>query len=261
MKQDTCFHIANFKVNVQLHFMAAFYLVLLTGCTHYYYVPPAQNVPLFREKNEVRLSANYSEDVGHGFDLHAAYAVTNRFAIMSNFSSVKDELDDEYGKGNYFDVAIGYYKPIYANMVFEIYGGMGSSNQNHTYGSYSGGVPGSTADLSFVNFFLQPAIGYTSNGLDVAVTTRFSHLTFHSIKNNTMQFTVEQEKLNMISTNKNSLLFEPSLTVRGGWKYMKAQLQLLLSENLTNSKLEFYNYRTSVGLSFAFADRFKKKRS
>ncbi len=234
-------------------------LFMMIGCTHYYYVPPAQNVPLFKEKNEVRITANISEDVGTGVDIQAAYAMTDKFAIMTNFSSVKDESDDDYGKGNYFDLALGYYKPFHKNLVFEIYGGFGSSTQNHKYGYYNGGSPGTEADLSFVKFFLQPSFGYTSNGFDVAVTARLSNIIFREINNRASHGSAPYEEINLISQNKSSLLFEPSLTLRGGWKYVKVQAQTVYSKNLSHPELAFFTYRSSLGLTFAFAERFKQK--
>lgn len=231
----------------------------MIGCTHYYYVPPTQNVPLFREKNEVRITANVSDDVGTGVDIQAAYAMTDKFAVMTSFSSVKDEYEDDLGKGNYFDLALGYYKPLHKNLVFEIYGGFGSSSQNHKYGYYNGGSTGTESDLSFVKFFLQPSLGYTSNGFDVAVTAGLSNVMFREIHNRASHGSAPYEEVNLISQNKSSLLFEPSLTLRGGWKYAKLQAQIMYSKNLSHSELAFFSYRSSLGLTFAFAERFKKK--
>jgi hypothetical protein len=36
-----------------------FLLAIFCSCSHYYYVPSVQNVPLFREKNEYRFSGTY----------------------------------------------------------------------------------------------------------------------------------------------------------------------------------------------------------
>jgi hypothetical protein len=236
-----------------------FIIFILTGCTHYYYVPPTQNVPLFREKNEVRITANVSNDVGVGVDIQAAYAMTDKFAIMTSFSSVKDEYENDLGKGNYFDLALGYYKPLDKNIVFEIYGGFGSSTQNHKYSYYNDGSPGSEAHLSFVKLFLQPSFGYTSNGFDVAVTAGLSNVIFREINNRVYQGSVHYEGVNLLSQNKSSFLFEPSLTLRGGWKYAKVQAQILYSKNLSHPELNFFSYRSSLGLTFAFAERFKNK--
>lgn len=234
-------------------------IFIMTGCTHYYYVPPTHNVPLFREKNEVRITANVSNDVGVGVDIQAAYAMTKKFAVMTSFSSVKDEYEVDLGKGNYFDLALGYFKPLDKNTLFEIYGGFGSSTQNHKYGYYNDGSPGAEAHLSFIKLFLQPSLGYTSNGFDVAVTAGLSNIIFREINNRVSHGSPHYEEVNLISKNRSSFLFEPSLTVRGGWKYAKVQAQILYSKNLSHSELNFFSYRSSLGLTFAFAERFKNK--
>jgi len=43
--------------------MSAFLFLsaLLCSYSHYYYVPSTQNVPLFREKNEIRISGTLAE--------------------------------------------------------------------------------------------------------------------------------------------------------------------------------------------------------
>lgn len=43
---------------------------------------------------------------------------------------VSDDNED-WGKGNYLEAALGYYKPIGKCSVFEIYGGGGGGNQHH----------------------------------------------------------------------------------------------------------------------------------
>lgn len=238
--------------------------ILMVSCTHYYYVPPTQNVPLFKEKNEVRVNANVSNDIGTGTDIQAAYAFSKQFALMANYSTVKDEAEDANGKGSYFDMAIGYYKPIQKHFVFEVYGGIGKSNQHHQYTNetyqYYEASKGGTSELSFIKVFIQPAFGITSNAFDVAVALPLSNVSFRNIKNGTTAGSTNDQMLKAISANKNSLLFEPSLTVRGGWKYLKIQLQVLASKKLNDPELSFFDYRSSVGLSFAFAERFKQKK-
>jgi hypothetical protein len=52
-----------------------FLAIWLSGCTHYYYVANVQNVPLFKEKNEFRLSGAYGfGDYSECTEVQAAYA-------------------------------------------------------------------------------------------------------------------------------------------------------------------------------------------
>src|SRR5580692_1355898 len=63
-------------------------LLLLAGCTHDWYTPNSQNVPGFKEMNEVRFSgaATFSDKVGG--DIQAGYAVTNHVGIIANATIV-----------------------------------------------------------------------------------------------------------------------------------------------------------------------------
>ena len=64
--------------------------VLFCSCSHYYYVPNSQNVPLFREKNEYRFSGTLAGvEESSSKELQAAYSVTDHIGVMANFMSAK----------------------------------------------------------------------------------------------------------------------------------------------------------------------------
>jgi len=78
---------------------AIVFLVILTStsCVHYYYAPSANNVPLFKEKNEMRIQAQYSDvgsDVNNGdaiggFELQSAYAAGKHLGLQFKLFSYK----------------------------------------------------------------------------------------------------------------------------------------------------------------------------
>jgi hypothetical protein len=194
-------------------------MATITSCNHYYYMPSTQNVPLFKEKNEYRATiSSGAGDETSSTDIQAAYSITNKFALMTNlmFAHGGDPNDDEWAKGHYFDAAFGYFKPLGNRGVFEIYGGAGASKQHHEYDSKS--TPnGGLADLSFTKVFIQPSIGLTYNGFDIALTSGISNINFNKINNQISPSHSEYSSVKRISTNRNSFLFEPSFTIRGGW--------------------------------------------
>jgi hypothetical protein len=244
-----------------------FLSVLLCSCSHYYYVPNVQNVPLFREKNEYRLSGTFGGgDESVCIEVQAAYSVTDNIGIMANFMSAKggDVSDNKnWAKGNYLDGAIGYYKPINKYGVFEIYGGFGGSNQHHHYmnTNYNSGTisnsSGGTSDLSFTKIFVQPSFGLTFKGFDVALSNRICILSFNKINNQISGNSEEHNTLNSIS-NKSHLFLEPAITIRGGWKYVKLQFQAATASYFNNPDLHFEDYHIGIGLYFAFAERYRK---
>ena len=249
----------------------SFLAVIFCSCSHYYYVPNVQNVPLFREKNEYRLSGSYGLGTETScLEVQGAYSITGNLGIMSNFISARgiENSEDSWGKGTYFEAAIGYYKPLQKSGVFEIYGGAGWSNQSHLYRNtindpgnpaYNN-INGGTSEESFIKVFIQPSIGMTFNGFDFAFSTRFNTLSFFNIENQINKTLNEYnfEKLSAISQTKNYLFLEPALTIRGGWKYLKVQLQGSTGSYLNNDHYPFDPYNISVGLNVTVAKRFLK---
>jgi hypothetical protein len=243
-----------------------FITVCLSGCTHYYYVANVQNVPLFKEKNEIRLSGEYGfGDYSECAEVQAAYSLNKNLGIMTNFMSAKggSVSGKDYGKGYYFDGAIGYFKTINNHGVFEIYGGLGGSSQHHQYsgtnfnqGSFSREYYGSS-DLSFIKLFIQPSFGLTFNIFDIALSTRICSLSFNNTDNDITGNSNLYNDLNS-TANRSYLFLEPAFTIRGGWKYLKVQFQVAVANVFDKPDLFFVEQpHISVGLYTSIATRYK----
>ena len=225
--------------------------LFLSSCSHYYYVPDVHNVPLFKEKNEFRISGTYGEGrETKCIEIQTAYSVTDKIGIMSDFMSAQggNINSHDYGKGNYFDGAIGYYKPVGRFGVFEIYGGLGRSGQHHEYGNSYYNQSTGYANLSFTKLFVQPSIGLISYPLDIALSARISRITFDNIENHISSDIDSYNELRALS-DKSHLFIEPGITIRGGWKSVKVQVQAVYSWYLNNPKLYIgEDYHISLGL-------------
>lgn len=232
--------------------------LMLSSCSHYYYVAPPKTVPLFKEKNEYRASIGVGDaEEMTILDVQAAYSITDHIAISASYMKVWGGTKDagNWGEGNYYDVALGYYTPITDLLMFEVFGGIGSSKQHHQYEKDKG-----TSDLAFTNFYIQPTLGISLKRFDFAFSPTFSLVRFGKVDQYLIAGALEKDKLNAIANNRNSVNFEPCFTVRGGFDYVKIQLQIMSSSNLSNPD-QWYDFsRGSVGLQFAFAERFLKKR-
>jgi len=238
-----------------LTFFAGFFL---SSCTHYYYVPATQNIPLFKEKNEARVLAAYGGgSESSAVELQAAYSLTNNLAVMTNFISARggNLSAENWGKGNYAEGAVGYYKPFDSAGVFEVFGGVGAGSQQHRYATAN---YFSTSRLGFTKLFIQPSLGLTFRGFDVAFSTRVCNLNFWQVRNQIDPTNSNYLVVNDISQARNSVLLEPAITIRGGWKYVKLQLQFLTSSNLTNRNLAFEKVYGSAGIYFTLAKRYKQ---
>lgn len=246
----------------KLRITTIFLSVWMSSCTHYYYVPNVQNVPLFREKNEYRLSAALGAgDYSTCTEVQAAYSVTDNIGILTNFMSAKggEVSENNWAKGNYFDGAIGYYKPVNRFGVFEIYGGLGVSNQHHQYIDIYNNFYNGTSDLSFTKLFVQPSFGLTFKWFDIALSNRFCSLYFNKIDNQINRQDPKFYYLNSIAQKKNYLFLEPAITIRGGWKYYKMQFQFATASYTNRAEIYFENYHFSLGLYFTLAERYRKE--
>ena len=234
--------------------------ILMNSCTHYYYVANIQDVPLFKEKNEFRISGSAgSGDESTSIEVQTAYSVTDKIGIMADYMSAKggDAGSHNYGSGNYFEGAVGYFKPVGRFGVFETYGGLGFSNQHHEYSGYYSNLNTGTSDLSSLKFYIQPSFGFTTKFFDIAVSTRFSALTFDIKTNNVAVDNYLFNELNGLSTQIHPYI-EPAITIRAGWQYTKVQIQAEYSKNLTSEDISVGEHgHISIGLYFSFGNRFK----
>lgn len=244
------------------------FVLSLSSCTHYYYMPSVKNVPLFKEKNEYCISGAVSsaEEI-EAKEVQVAYSVSNRFAVMANYMKAEggNLSSNDWGKGKYLEAAFGYYNPYKKNKVFQVFAGMGIGNQQHQYeeSSYSFMVGTSyydigSSDLSFRKYFMQPSIGYTNKIVDIAFTSGLGMLSFYKVNNNINTEKQPYFEVESIAKNRNRFLLENALTLRLGWNYVKVQFQLQTSHQLGKPALKFEGGGASMGLSFAFADRFKR---
>lgn len=250
-------------------FIVLFLVLSLTSCSHYYYAPNAANVPLFKEKNTFKLRGGYSADSYDGADIQMAYSVSKKIGVMVNsfFASESENVQDNYsslaahaesGKGSYIEAGLGYYKAFgnHKVWIFETYGGAGVGGESHIY-NYS-----EASNLGLSKYFIQPSFGYSAKRehFEFALSSRFSRLNLKIKNNNLSSQTNQSEKQNLglISSHPSSLLWEPSILIASGGKYIKFYLQLTISNNLSNPYLPMDNSNISLGIKITFKNDQKK---
>lgn len=251
---------------------------LTSSCSHTYYAPAVQHVPLFHEKNDKDIALYVGgADLIPFVGVQGAYALTDYLGLMGGYTNISVESSIEEGGqkqnlgsgvGNHFDLALGYYKPLMDNqLIFEIYAGAEHLSQKHKYYNVmsNGGNTIrhlSKSQLSSFKYYVQPAIGFTHKYFDVAISSRVGWLNFYNvdvIDGNRMSDD-DFLKLNFLANDyNNAFMLEPALTVRGGWKYVKIQAQYSYSFNLlnTNEKYLFGRNNFNIGLFFTLHQRYK----
>ena len=236
--------------------------LILSSCTHYYYVPNMLNVPLFKDKLELHASGNLgSGESSSSTEIQTAFSFTNNVGITLNQMSVKYNDNSELNtvKAGYFEGGLGYFRRFGGIGEFEIFGGYGGGSQEHTYGRSffdlwtftSTRTKTGSSSLKFSKLYLQPSVGISLKNLDLAFSMRFSKLSFKNIDNriNKTLDEIEFKHLNDIVEGTYYYFIEPSFTLRGGIKNVKLQLQITPGLK-TNPDLLFENTHVGFGIFF-----------
>jgi hypothetical protein len=188
--------------------------LLFSSCATLY-LPNSANVPLHKEKDELQLHA----DVGMtGVNLQSSYSVTNHVMIALNgFLYDSKERDNDFTKNRVIETAAGYFKTFDNNiLVFEGQVGYGIAFAEDKESQSSLPIHIKT---NYQKLFLQPSIGVRTDYFDAAFTPRFSMLNYFNFRD-----------IITASENRNIYpgilpYFEPIITVRGGYKFIKIQIQ------------------------------------
>ncbi len=223
-------------------------LFMITSCTTTLYIPNASHVPLLQEENELKITASTFNN------LQVAYAATDHIGLMANgfwttsTPENKEESGDWKGSGSLVELGVGYFGQI-NRLVFETYlgGGVGSLEYKDSETN-----PKKSYSSKGTKFFIQPNLGWTSKFIDIGISGRMTGLKYNDFQaNGYTPLELEQEFL--VKSNvedKMWVFFEPALTVRGGYKFLKAQLQYGISNKLTKGDLKYADSNLSVGLVF-----------
>ncbi|PCH67245.1 MAG: hypothetical protein COC01_06195 [Bacteroidetes bacterium] len=216
-------------------------LLLLNSCS-IYYAPNAHNVPLFKGKDDVRISiiASHGGYDYKGTEIQGAYAITDKIGLITNgfIAHAEDDNSPKSGEGSFLEIGAGYYKPLNKFFVFETYNGIGAGEVYNMYRDRS------SSTVNFLKYFIQPSIGFSSKVFDAALSSRFCALHYYSIQSNSMENTG-----NLLGLKYDvPLLIEPALTLRLGWKNVKIQGQYGLSFILNNPEFDHDGLNLNVGL-------------
>ncbi|HQQ95579.1 MAG TPA: hypothetical protein PLQ93_13575 [Bacteroidia bacterium] len=235
------------SINIRLIFASAL-CIMLSSCIHYVYIPNSVNVPLLKEKNELHLSGI----MGTGeyistTEAQASYAITKELGLMGSYMQARGGTSTDGGKGQYGDLALGYFKPFKNDIVLEIYGGAGTSNQNHWFNQLN-----TVYTIRFNKYFIQPSFGYSLKNFEFAFSTRFSFLDFKPDSSIVPLYNIA------VPDNKTILLYEPALTLRAGWKYIKLQLQFVMAYPANGARLSMEQGNANLGLYFSLARRYHR---
>ncbi|MDX2003477.1 MAG: hypothetical protein SFW35_13665 [Chitinophagales bacterium] len=277
----------------KLHLLLIVLLYLLSSCSHRYYAPTSHNVPVFKEKNEARISGMASAIYGYSGEVQVAYAPIKHMGIIANAAIVNPRAIKEGSdnRGHLYELGAGYFKPFGGThtkslFVFETYGVLGlggcrgyyfNSKETLFYDAndpYNLAYPNNYITTRFVKAYAQPSISIGHDVVDFILSAkigmvhnyRISNTIPDSIMNNLSpsqnldEGTVDDD-WTLLNNQRTAFVFEPAITLRLGFKYLKFQTQLSF---LVRDPSRFLQQlatpvMASMGASINIAPRFKKK--
>lgn len=234
-------------------FFPAVYIILImlsvSGCSPKYYVPNSVNTPLLTQKGEFMANGLFNDNRG---ELQLAYAPAANLGIVANGTLFfpKDQGNGNGGNGSFFEAGAGYFLPMPNNFVFETYALLGFGSLENYFPESVQTYPGTNGrlDASVFRISLQPSFGYKSRYFEAAVSARAGMINYSGISGNLVTGDVNQQQY--LENNKGQLMIEPALTLRGGVDFLKLQLQLGSSVNMTNSAFPQDKGWMTIGLHY-----------
>lgn len=247
-------------------------LVLCAGCNRYYYRPNAVNAPLFTGGGQVHAAAsiglsgqNNTNDNNHWNSTFAnfqgAFSPINHLAFMLNYSSYSYNTDhpdtasgNVNGSAHLLEGAVGgyYAKGRKFKLVADCFVG------------YGAGPIWSDVNMNVDRFFVQPGIGVRSPGFDAAFNLRISTVNYsHFSSMRSASYLQDHDLIDGNGTRIDGRTYtfaEPSFTVRGGYKFLKIQMQAVLAQDLSDEVHWHYNgFMYTLGLYFSLEDALKMR--
>ena len=233
--------------------------LFLSSCSRYYYKPNAINTPMFTDGMQAHIAGAASiggddEDRTTFADLQASFSPIKHLGIIGNYSTYNYSPYSpattpahayiiEGGLGGYY--ASGGKK---VKLVVELYGGLGKGELK------------SDVDLDLTRYFIQPGIGMRSPWVDAVFNLRLAMLKYSNLDDNGRGIGYLQDQ-NLVNTmyargitNSTYTFVEPAFTIRGGYKFVKVQIQLVGSVPFESVAWNYDPIRFTVGVHFAVED-------
>lgn len=212
------------------------------------YTPNMQNVPLMREKGDLGASIAFS-------NAQVSYAITDNIGIIGNGFlrnrswSLGGDIDIwHYNSQRYLaEGGLGYFKNFNDDIIFEVFAGAGYGKVKWDYDNLDLTI-NKTFDAKMTNFFIQPNFGFKNDFIDIAISGRFNGIRFYNVR--TSNFTLDDltyDNLHNIDQHP-YIFFEPAITFRAGYKYIKAHTQFSYSAKLNSENLNYRPYSVYAGL-------------
>lgn len=221
-------------------------LFLVTSCAPVY-VPNVRNSPMFTKGGEFQASAQ----IGNGLELQSAYAVTDHFGLMTNFSFINQsgtEDEEDFHRHQFFEGGAGFFTNRNESF-FEIYAGYGRG-KGTSFDAFEFFGPQSVAATGrYERYFLQPGIGLNKEKVNLSFAPRFSLVDFYEFSTELVRTTVEE---------KPKLFFEPAIIGRTNFAHNTMFATFQAGASLGMNETVYFDRRTftlSAGIGLLLGAR------
>ncbi|PLX11700.1 MAG: hypothetical protein C0597_14640 [Marinilabiliales bacterium] len=213
----------------------------MTSCSPEY-VPNMVNSPMLSNRGEFQASIATGTS---NFDAQTAFAITDNIGIMVNgsFGNETNDSTDDFHKHAFVEAGIGYFEKIGSKGRYEIYGGYGTGKVEGYYETSL--FDSQITEAKYNRFFVQPGIGISTGIYDGSFSPRFAVV---QMDPNGADF----------RTGKYNLFFEPVITSKVGFKYVKFIFQFGVSVPFGDENLN-YDYQPfimNIGLNLNLGRRY-----
>lgn len=255
-------------------------LVNLFSCyaPRYVYGPPAQNVPVMIKKGDSKLAGYYSSNLSgktvleqnntrksssSGFDVQAAYALSNHLAVQASLMNRKEKNFADFNlnrndtstifyKRNLVELGVGYYNASNRDrVIFQVFGGaaFGKSTFDDIF---QGNMPGLNRHLSMnvLRLYLQPAFTIKFQQFATSISSRFSAVRFSKIDTDYTPIELKSYQLQALGTQ-NEYFWEPAMINSFGFKNLpgvQIEFQLGMSFLTSEHPIDYRTFNFSAGI-------------
>lgn len=228
--------------------------LFISSCSRYYYQASPNHAPLLHDKNDAHLTASFAEDDATVLSLQAAYSPIKHLGVIGGISSYNyaGTEEEEPASSTLWELGLGGYYPFPLSgdrfkLVIDLYGGYGSANLS------------SDVNMRLTKVFIQPGIGFRTDYFDLGLNLKIGRLSYSNFDQNgkSTQYLMDQRLLNDYNQRIDQFyhwVAEPAITLRGGYKFVKAQLQAIAVFPVSPIPWTYKSGLLSFGLYFSLED-------
>jgi hypothetical protein len=247
-----------------------------SSCSRYYYRPNSVNAPLLANAGDVHIMGgimpdetdelNYSRTDNTIWGVQMAASPIKHIGIIGSYTKYKCDITSntrpEEGmvdaRANVWDIGAGGYYIIREK-------DRGLKFLVDMYAGYGWGDMKSDVNMDLNKIFLQPGIGLRTDYFDVAFNLRFNGVKYSNLQTNGMSDNYLD--IHGIVTDygksivdKRHFFVEPAFTIRGGYKFVKAQMQVTHASAIQNVPWRYNSTLFTAGIYFALEDLLRLKK-